>query len=357
MRAFTHRTLPATIRFGAGARHELAGLLDERNLQRALVLTTPEQAGLGRQIGASIGARGAGYFDGARMHTPVDVTERAMRVAGDLQADCLVSVGGGSTTGLGKAISVRSGLPNIVIPTTYAGSEVTPILGETEHARKTTRRADAILPGLVIYDPELTYSLPAGLSLTSGINALAHAAEALYAPDCTPIIRLMAMDAMTAMMRALPALRTNLADAEARSAALYAAWLCGTCLGATTMGLHHKICHVLGGTFDLPHAPTHCVMLPHVLAYNRDAAPEAYADMARALGAERPELAIHGLVTRHGGPVSLAALGMTPDGIATVIEQLQASPYANPAPLDAGRLRIMLDNALAGRAPEAGGMA
>ncbi|AEQ50386.1 maleylacetate reductase [Pelagibacterium halotolerans] len=353
MLSFTHRQLPATIRFGAGCRHELKAILETRNLMRALVLTTPEQAHLGRSIADEIGPLCAGVFEGARMHTPMEVTRDTMALAQSVRADCLVAIGGGSTTGLGKAVSVRSGLPQFVIPTTYAGSEVTPVLGETENARKTTRRADAILPGLVLYDPELTYSLPASFTLTSAVNAMAHAAEALYAPDCTPIIRLMAYEAVGVMMRALPKLYAEPANAEARAEALYAAWLCGTCLGATTMGLHHKICHVLGGTFDLPHAPTHCIMLPHVLAYNKNAAPGAYADLALAMGTERPELAIYDMVLTQNGPVALSALGMTEHGIGEVITQLRASPYANPAPLDETRLRTMLANALAGRAPDA----
>ncbi|CAK7261754.1 MULTISPECIES: maleylacetate reductase [unclassified Shinella] len=351
MANFTHRMLPATIRFGAGARHELGPLLKMRGLGRAFFLTTPQQAALGTSLADEIGALCVGLFSDARMHTPVDVTERALALALSLDADCLVAIGGGSTTGLGKALSVRCGLPQIAIPTTYAGSEVTPILGETENMRKVTRRDDAILPGLVIYDPELTYSLPAAITLASGVNALAHAAEALYAPDCTPILRLMAVEAVGAMTLALPIIHTDPANAEARAQALYAAWLCGTCLGGTTMGLHHKICHVLGGTFDLPHAQTHCIMLPHVLAYNREAAPVAYADLATAMKTERPELALYHMVRAQGGPLALLALGLKEEDLKEVFAQLQSSPYANPAPLNGKKLVSMLSDAFEGREP------
>jgi len=351
MKPFSYRTLPASILFGAGSRRQIAALLEELGHSRALVLTTPEQRDLGQQTVASIGSRGAGLFDGARMHTPVEVTNKAVAVARSAQVDCLIAIGGGSTTGLAKAISVRTGLPQIIVPTTYAGSEVTPILGETENGKKRTRRQDAILPEWVVYDPDLTHSLPVQATLTSGMNAIAHAVEALYAPDSSPIIRLMALEATAKMLDALPLIHAEPENAAARSDALYSAWLCGTCLGATTMGLHHKICHILGGTFDLPHAQTHCIMLPHVLSYNRHAATQAHRDIGAALGTDNPERALFDLVVSLDGPVALEAIGMHKAGLDEVIAQLLAAPYANPAPMDEHRLRMMLDDAWSGRPP------
>ena len=186
------------------------------------------------------------------MHTPVDATEKALAVVRERAADALVAVGGGSTTGLGKAIALRTDLPQIVLPTTYAGSEMTPILGETSGGAKTTQRSPKVLPEVVIYDVDLTLGLPPAVSATSGMNAIAHAVEALYAKDRNPVISMMAEEGISALARSLPRISADPHDREARSGALYGAWLCGTCLGAVGMALHHKLCHVLGGMFDLP---------------------------------------------------------------------------------------------------------
>lgn len=354
MRAFSHRTLPASIVFGAGARRQLPALLAAAQRSRALVVTTPGQVGLGEDLLGLLGDRAVGVFAGARMHTPVDVTEQAVERARTLDADCLVAVGGGSTTGLAKAVSVRLGIPQFILPTTYAGSEVTPVLGETENGRKTTRRAAAILPGHVIYDPELTLSLPVAVSVTSAINALAHAAEALYARDLSPIVALMAREAIAVLAGVLPAIKAAPSALEARSDALYAAWLCGTCLGSVGMGLHHQLCHVLGGSFGLPHAPTHCVILPHALAYNRTAAPEAYAQIGAALGVADAAIGLQALVQALGGPLSLQALGMPQHGLERVVDLLLEAPYDNPAPLERSRLEVLLLNAWAGAPPHTG---
>ena len=200
------------------------------------------------------------------MHTPTDVTERGLARARELDADCLVALGGGSTTGLGKAIALRTDLPQVAVPTTYAGSEATPILGETVGGRKTTLRSPKVLPEVIVYDVDLTLTLPASLSATSGINAIAHAVEALYAKEANPVVSMLATAGIAALARALPRIAADLRDLDARSDALYGAWACGTCLGSVGMALHHKLCHVLGGTFDLPHAETHAVVLPHAVA-------------------------------------------------------------------------------------------
>jgi maleylacetate reductase len=209
------------------------------------------------------------------MHTPVDVTERVMTQLVSCEADCLVSLGGGSTIGLGKALALRTDLPQIVLPTTYAGSEATPVLGETQDGEKSTIRTMKVLPEVIIYDVELTYGLPPGLSLVSGINAIAQPVEALYARDANPIISSFAEQGIAALGLALPQIVSDPANRDARSDALFGAWACGSCLGAVGMSLHHMLCHVLGGTFGLPHAETHTVILPHAVAYNAHAAPVA----------------------------------------------------------------------------------
>ena len=160
------------------------------------------------------------------MHTPVSVTNRAVEIARSVKADCTIALGGGSAIGLGKAIALRADLPQIVLPTTYAGSEMTPILGETAEGQKTTQRNPKVLPEVVLYDPELTITLPPNLSVTSGFNAVAHVVEATYAKDRNPIISLLAKEAIGAFVRTLPILVKQPADLPARSEALYGAcWL------------------------------------------------------------------------------------------------------------------------------------
>ncbi|EHL97534.1 alcohol dehydrogenase, iron-dependent, partial [Acetobacteraceae bacterium AT-5844] len=272
---FTYAPLPARVLFGAGRAAELPAELAALGARRAMVLSTPAQREMAAGIAAPLGSAFGAAFSGAAMHTPVEVTERALDALREAGCDGLVAIGGGSTTGLAKALALRTGLPQVVIPTTYAGSEVTPILGQTEGGMKSTLRSPKVLPQVVIYDPDLTLSLPPSLSATSGLNAIAHAVEALYARDANPVVSLMAEEGIRALGAALPAILASPSDRVAREGALYGAWLCGTCLGAVGMALHHKLCHVLGGTFDLPHAETHAVILPHAAAYNAPAAPEA----------------------------------------------------------------------------------
>lgn len=269
--------------FGAGTSARLGDEVERLGIKRALVLTTREQEHQGQRLGAYLGNRLAGLFSGVRMHTPVEVTEAALAIVEARDIDGLVAIGGGSTVGLGKALSLRTGLPHLAMPTTYAGSEMTPILGETAHGIKTTRRSQDLIPDTVIYDVDLTLGLPTRISAASGLNAIAHAVEALYAPDANPLTSLMAEEGIAALARALPSILAEQTDGTARRDALYGAWLCGACLGAVGMSLHHKLCHVLGGSFDLPHAETHAIVLPYASAYNAAAAPEAMTRVARAL--------------------------------------------------------------------------
>jgi maleylacetate reductase len=285
------------------------------------------------------------------MHVPVEVADRAVEAARAVGADGCVAVGGGSAIGLGKAIALRTGLPLIAVPSTYSGSEMTPVWGLTEGGAKRTGRDRSVLPRSVVYDPELALSLPVGLSVISGVNAIAHAAEALYAPDISPLIALTAQEGVRAMAGALPAVAADSQDVEARSRALYAAWLCGTTLGATTMGLHHKLCHVLGGTFGLPHAETHTVVLPYVLAHNAPAAPEAMAALGRALDTDDAPRALRELAGRLGAPRSLAELGLREADLPVAAEAVNGQPYANPRRVDAAGVLGVLRAAYEGDWP------
>lgn len=351
MKSFIYQNLPARVVFGAGSLAQLPREMDTLGAARALVLSTPEQRAWAERVAGLLGARAAGIFDRAVMHVPIETAREAREVARQLGADCAVAIGGGSTTGLGKAIALDSGLPIVAIPTTYAGSEMTPIYGITEAGLKKTGRDPRVLPRTVIYDPELSLGLPVALSVTSGINAIAHAAEGLYAADANPITDLMAEDGIAALGRALPRIWAQPADAEARSDALYGAWLCGTVLGAVGMALHHKLCHTLGGSFNLPHAETHTIVLPHALAYNAAAAPQAMERIRRALGGASAAQAVFDLAQAHGAPVALKDIGMKADDLDKACAIAMSNQYPNPRPLEAGAIRRLLQDAFEGLRP------
>ncbi len=351
MQSFTYSGLPGRVIFGFGTRARLAEEARALGLSRVLVLSGPAQKHVAAEAAETLGALCAGSFDGAVMHTPVEVTQAAMQIVRDKRIDGTVAIGGGSTTGLGKAIALRTDLPQIVLPTTYAGSEMTPILGETEGGRKTTQRTLKVLPETVIYDVALTMGLPAGLSGTSGINAIAHAVEALYAQDANPVVSLMAQEGIAALARSLPRIAGNPGDAEARGNALYGAWLCGTCLGSVGMALHHKLCHVLGGSFDLPHAETHTIVLPHAVAYNAPAVPDAVGRAAHALGASNAARALFDLAGRVGAKRALRDIGMPESGIDRAADLAIANPYFNPRPIERDAIRKLIARAWVGDEP------
>jgi len=350
---FVYEALPSRVVFGAGSLQKLPEEIDRLGATRAVVLCTPEQRSIGADIVVMLGARCAGVFDGAVMHVPIAVAEEARAKVRRLRADCCVAIGGGSTTGLAKAIALTAKLPILAIPTTYAGSEMTPIWGITEGGVKKTGRDVLVLPKTVIYDPALTTSLPVGLSVTSGINAIAHCVEALYSKDANPIISLIAEEGIRALASGLPEIVKAPRDLEARSRALYGAWLGGVSLGAVGMALHHKLCHTLGGTFNLPHAETHTVVLPHAVAYNAGAAPEAMERIARALGAGSAAQGLYDLAASLDAPVSLGALGMRHAQLDHAADLAVQNPYYNPRPVTREGIRKLLEDAFEGRRPAA----
>ena len=353
MKEFVYTGLPMRVVFGVGSIERLGEEVGKLGAKRALVLSTPGRGDSVRQVASRLGSRLAGVYDKAMMHVPVETAEDARRVANELGADCCISVGGGSTIGLGKAIALTSGLPILAVPTTYSGSEMTTILGMTEGGLKKTLRDPRVLPKTVIYDPALTFGLPALLSAASGMNAIAHCAEALYAQDGNPINSLQAEEGIRALARALPLIMKAPKDVDARSNALYGAWLAGVSFATTGMGLHHKLCHVLGGTFNLPHAQTHSIVLPHAVRYNRDSAPVAMARIARALGSEDAAHGLYDLEKGLGLPLRLADIGMAREGIERAAHIATESPYPNPCRVEYAGVLSLLDDAYQGRRPAA----
>jgi maleylacetate reductase len=354
MDSFVYQGMPSRVVFAWGALATLPAEVERLGARRALILTTPIQHALADEVARVLGARAAGVHAEAVMHVPVEVARSARDAAAALDADCCVAVGGGSTIGLGKAIALESPLPIVAVPTTYAGSEMTPIYGLTEGRLKRTGRDPRVLPRTVIYDPSLTLSLPAAISAASGMNAMAHAVEALYAEDANPVIGLMAEESIRALGEALPAIMGAPDDAAMRSRALYGAWLAGTCLGAVAMALHHKLCHTLGGTFNLPHAQTHAAILPHTAHYNHAAAPAALARVARALGGREAAEAgplLFALNRVLGIPAALATIGMPEQGLDEAADLACKNPYANPRPVEREAIRALLQRAWQGAAP------
>ena len=351
MTPFSYTGLPSRVVFGFGTVAQIPEEIARLGLKRVMVLATPQQRESAMQTAETLSGLAAGVFSEAAMHTPVEVTERALAMAAEMQADGVLAIGGGSTTGLAKAIALRTDLPQIIVPTTYAGSEMTPILGETANGVKQTQRSLKVLPETVIYDVDLTLTLPVALSGASGINAIAHAVEALYAPEKNPIIGFMAEEGIRALARALPIIAGSPLDREARSDALYGAWLCGVCLGSVGMGLHHKLCHTLGGSFDLPHAETHTIVLPHALAYNAPAVPQALAAIERALGVNDAAQGLYDLAGKVGAKRALKEIGMPESGIERATEIATSAPYPNPRPLERTAIRSLIANAFSGVRP------
>jgi maleylacetate reductase len=344
---------PARIVFGRGARRQTPDILRDLGITRALVLSTEAQKEAADAFACTLGKSCLGVFAGAVMHTPVHATEAALEIVRDQRVDGLVAFGGGSTLGLSKALAFRTDLPQVALPTTYAGSEVTNILGQTADGAKTTLKSPRVIPEVVIYDAELTLSLPVAMSVTSGINAMAHAVEGLYARDRNPVSAMIAAEGCRAMIEALPRIAQAPADIAARERAFVGSWLCGTVLGQVGMALHHKLCHALGGLFDLPHAETHTVILPHATAFNARAVPRLLAPVAEALGAQSPGAGLWDFAQALGAPHSLRDLGMPEDGIDRAADAAVAQPYWNTAPIGRDAIAALIRSAWAGERPDA----
>ncbi len=349
---FIFEARQARVLFGAGRIEALAEEVDRLGAKLALVLSTTNQRAQAENVVRRLGKTAIGIFDQAVMHVPIETARAARAAAKRLNADCCVAIGGGSTTGLAKAIALESGLPIVAIPTTFAGSEMTPIWGLTEDGIKTTGRDARVLPKTVIYDPELTLTLPPAAAGTSGINAMAHSVEALYAENANPVASLMAEESLRALATSLPKIIAQPEDLAARSEALYGAWLAGLVLGTVGVALHHKLCHTLGGSFAMPHAEIHTLILPHAAAYNAAAAPDAMARVARALGVQNAPAGLFDLAISVGAEMALSEFGMTEADLDRAAEIALTNPYYNPRLIEKGAIRALLDDAYYGRRPD-----
>jgi alcohol dehydrogenase class IV len=326
---FIYQSTSSRVIFGDGTLAQVGAEIERLGCKRAFLLSTSFQAADLAALADRLGSLAAGNFTDAAMHTPVAVTQAAMAAYDACGADCIVAMGGGSTIGLGKAIAYRNDAPQLVIATTYAGSEVTDILGQTENGTKITIRDPKIRPEVVIYDPALTTGLPTAMSVASGLNAMAHAVEGLYAPDANPITSLLAVEGIRALKNALQLIVSDPENITARSQALYGSWLCGVVLGSVAMSLHHKLCHTLGGTCDLPHAETHAILLPHTAAYNAPAAAKALEPAAALFGGDLGG-GLYDLAMDLDAPLALKDLGLDRGMLDHVADLAVKNPYSNP---------------------------
>ena len=356
--SFVHDVPATRVVFGAGAIGQVGSEATRLGGARVMLVAGGPEAQFAGAIEEQLGDRVVARFSDVTMHVPVEVARAAEDLAAAEGVDLLLCLGGGSSTGTAKAVALRTGLPILAVPTTYAGSEMTSIWGLTEDSRKTTGRDPRVLPKTVVYDPELTLGLPVDLSAASGMNAMAHLVEALYDPGISPIGFLQAEEGVRALASALPRVVADPSDLDARADALYGAWLAGWALGTTGMGVHHKICHVLGGAYNLPHAPMHSAVLSHATAFNEAYAPEAMAAIRRALaaaGIDAPTAAqgIYDLEAGIGAPTALADVGMRRDDVDEAVQVIVDARPTNPRPVDPDGVRALLLAAYEGTRPGA----
>jgi maleylacetate reductase len=339
--AFTHDVPPQRVVFASGALSRVGDETARLKIERALVVATPGSgARLGKNVADLLGTRAVCLHAQAVMHVPKAVAEAGLKAARENNADGLIAVGGGSAIGLAKAIALDTGLPILALPTTYSGSEGTPIFGMTDGERKITGRDVKVVPRTIIYDPDLTLGLPAAASAASGMNAIAHCVEALWVDSRTPVTVGLATEAMRRFAQNLTAVVADGSNVAARGECLIGAWLAGTVLSSGT-ALHHKLAHVLGG-LGLPHAETHAIMLPHVMHFNLEAAPEAKARLQDALGSDDPAAAIAGMLKTFPIPQRLRDIGFDAAKADFVAGEIAAASITVPRPASAGDVRALL---------------
>ncbi|MFN2398639.1 MAG: maleylacetate reductase [Gemmatimonadaceae bacterium] len=349
--SFTQDWPASRVLFGVGSLDRLGEEAERLDAKRILFISTPGRSEVIGRASTFAGNRLAGTFMRAEQHVPFDIVQGARAEAARVDADCCVAIGGGSAIGVAKMVALTAGLPLIAVPTTYSGSEMTSIWGMTSGGVKETGRDKRARPRCVLYDPSLTVAMPALASAASGMNAIAHAVEALYAPDGNPLISLMAEDAIRTLAASLPLISLEPTEIGARSTALFGAWLAGIALGSVSMGLHHRLCHVLGGHFGLPHAETHAVLLPHVAAYNASAAREASARVALAAGGDGAGSALYHLVESLRLPTALSSFGLAATDLDVVATEATREPFPNPRPVSRDDVRLLLEDAWHGNKP------
>lgn len=350
---FTYDAVPGRVVFGPGARRRLGDEAAALGVRRLMLVASEREEALAADVAVILGELVVGRFSDVVQHVPKPNADAAVELARELDADGIVTVGGGSSTGFGKAIALEVDVRQIALPTTYAGSEMTTIWGMTDGGHKRTGNDPRVKPDVVVYDPELTLTLPPAIAGPSGMNALAHCVEALYGPGANPIMTAIALEGVRALHRSLPTVCTTPDDLDARTDALYGAYLAGVALATGGTALHHKTCHVLGGMFDLDHGQMNSVVLGHAVAYTAPAIPQAMAQLGDALDVDDAAAAgaLHDLAVAIGAPTSLESIGLPADGIDRAADRIVEEAASNPRPPDLAGIRRMLDDAFHGRRP------
>ena len=348
MSGFTFDAQASRVIFGEGCLAQIPHEIERLGAARVMLVSTPGRSSLTERARELAGNAVVELFDRAVVHVPQEVAISARNRATDSKADVIIALGGGAAIGVAKAIALTTSLPIIAVPTTYAGSEMTPIWGLTEEGRKETGRNPRVQPRVVIYDPDLTLSLPARATACSGLNAIAHSIEALYASDANPLTTAAAREGLALLSSSLAQLVAAPEDRAQRALALRGAWLAGYSLGTVQMGLHHKLCHTLGGAFDLPHADLHAVLLPYTTAYNRDAAADAMRLAASTLGVEDAPSELLSLARTIDAPLSLREIGMREEDLSHAASLAIERRYPNPAVLTLEGIRVLLSAAYHG---------
>ena len=343
---FVHETLPQRVVFAPGdVAAAVAAEVEALHAERVMLVASAREASLADPVAAAIPV--VLRHDEVVMHVPIEVATRAREAAANADVDVIVTIGGGSTTGLGKAVALTSerpgGLPIIAVPTTYAGSEATNVWGLTEGETKTTGVDARVLPRSIVYDATLLTSLPADLAVASGLNALAHCVDAMWGPRVDPVDQALAGESIRGLAAGLPVVAGDSASVAGIEQTLYGAYLAAVVFASAGSGMHHKICHVLGGMFNLPHAQTHAVVLPHVLAFNAPNAPEAQERIAAAFGTATAVEGLAALRTAVDAPRALRDYGMPEDGIAKAVAPILAAvPANNPTPVTPENITALL---------------
>jgi maleylacetate reductase len=355
MRSFVYEALSGRVVFGAGEFSRAEDELERLGAQRILLIADRSGSSWADQLAAALRTRLVGRIDEVLPHVPIESAEAARALARESRADAIVTIGGGSATGLGKVVALVLPLPILAIPTTYAGSEMTPIWGLTSEAHKETGRAIGVQPRTVIYDPVLTLSLPPSIAGPSGMNALAHCVEAVYADGANPITTLMAIEGIRVLATSLPGVVARPGDLGARADVLAGAYLAAAAFAAAGSGIHHKICHVLGGAYDLPHAEMHTVVLPHSIAFMTSREPAAIARIGTALGDDDVAGAVFDLAVRIGAPTDLASIGMPGDRLDEAAGLVTEVVRSSIADVEEPTIRHLLGDAYDGRRPSKAG--
>ena len=353
MTLFDNQYSKQKIYFGQGVRDTLIKIIKESEFERPCVISSAGvELDRAHEIHQRMGLMGSSIYTNAQMHTPISTTNELLALVNKQHTDCLIAVGGGTSIGLSKAIALRTGLQQFVLPTTYAGSEATNILGQTENGIKTTLRDDKVLPHSVFYDAQLVTSLPQSVTVTSALNAIAHAVEALYASNRTAETTSLAQLGIASFAKSLKTVVAEPDNLKHRQETQKGAWACGTVLSRVDMALHHKLCHVLGGSFDLPHAQTHAVILPHAIAYNEAVVADLLKPVKEFFKGSSAASAVWHLAKELGAPMSLQALGLNKQNLEKAAAIATAKPYCNPRPIDSDAMLTLLERAFEGSEPK-----